>query len=75
VFCTYTQGLEDMVWTENDGRMTGYVAGPVHEDVWNWWVAVHHDLTPGSSMNMTMPASSPSMAGMSPSPSMTTKNG
>ena len=75
VFCTYTQGAENMVWTENDGRMLGYVAGPVHEDVWNWWVAVHHDLTPGSSMNMTMPTSSATGSGtspaMSPSPSMT----
>jgi hypothetical protein len=26
VFCNYTQGLEYMVWTQNDGRMMGYVA-------------------------------------------------
>ena len=73
VFCTYTQGLEWMVWTVNDGRMLGYVAGPVHEDVWTWWVTVHHDLTPGGPMNMTMPGSSPSggaSPAMSPSPSM-----
>ena len=88
VFCTYTQGLEYMVWTDNDGLMMGYVAGPVHEDVWNWWVAVHHDLTPGGSMNMTMPtpsasgggtspamSPSPSMSGMSASPSMSTMGG
>jgi serine/threonine-protein kinase len=75
VFCTYTQGLEDMVWTENDGRMLGYVAGPVHTDVWNWWVAVHHDLTPGGGMNMTVPGPSPTSAAASPatspSPAMT----
>jgi hypothetical protein len=40
VFCNYTQGLEYMVWTQNDGRMMGYVAGPVHTNVWDWWVAV-----------------------------------
>jgi len=44
VFCTYTQGLEYMVWTQNDGRMMGYVAGPVHTNVWDWWVAVHHNI-------------------------------
>jgi serine/threonine protein kinase len=88
VFCTYTQGLEDMVWTENDGRMLGYVAGQVHTDVWNWWVAVHHDLTPGGGMNMTMPGPSPAgsaaspaaspsqaMTGMGASPSMTSTGG
>jgi hypothetical protein len=44
VFCDFTQGLEYMVWTQNDGHLMGYVAGPVHTDVWNWWVAVHHNI-------------------------------
>ncbi len=44
VFCNYTQGLEYMVWTQNDGRLMGYVAGPVHANVWTWWVAVHHNI-------------------------------
>jgi hypothetical protein len=77
VFCNYTQGLEYMVWTQNDGHLMGYVAGPVHTDVWNWWVAVHHNIgIGGSPMNMQMPGTSlspspsPSMSGMSPSPSM-----
>ena len=53
VFCNYTQGLEYMVWTQNDGRMMGYVAGPVHANVWNWWVAVHHNIGfGGAPMNM-----------------------
>ena len=31
----------------------GYVAGPVHEDVWNWWVGVHHNIGfAGAPMNM-----------------------
>jgi hypothetical protein len=53
VFCNYTQGLEYMVWTQNDGRMMGYVAGPVHTNVWDWWVAVHHNIGIGAApMNM-----------------------
>ena len=44
VFCNYTQGLEYMVWTQNAGNMLGYVYGPVHTDVWNWWVPVHHNI-------------------------------
>ena len=75
VFCNYTQGLEYMVWTQNDGHLMGYVAGPVHTDVWNWWVAVHHNIgIGGSPMNMNMPTPSASGNGaspsMSPSPSM-----
>ena len=55
VFCNFTQGLEYMVWTNNDSHLMGYVAGAVHADVWNWWVAVHHDLSLGGPMNMLMP--------------------
>ena len=44
VFCNYAQDLEYMVWTQNDGRLMGYVAGPVHTNVWDWWVAVHHNI-------------------------------
>jgi Protein kinase domain len=75
VFCTYTQGLEYMVWTQDDGHLMGYVAGPVHTDVWDWWVAIHHNIgIGGSPMDMQMPGTSPSpsMPGTSPSmsPSM-----
>ena len=75
VFCNYTQGLEYMVWTQNDGHLMGYVAGLVHTDVWNWWVAVHHNIgIGGSPMNMNVPTPSTSGTGasasMSPSPSM-----
>ncbi len=55
VFCNYTQGLEYMVWTQDDGHLMASVAGPGHEDVWNWWVAVHHNIgLGGSPMNMNM---------------------
>ena len=81
VFCNYTQGAEYMIWTQNDGHVMGIVAGPVHGDVWNWWVSVHHNIgLGGASMNMN-PSSppSPSMNSMSPSrspsPSMSSSMG
>jgi serine/threonine protein kinase len=73
VFCNYTGGNEYMVWTQNDGHLMGYVAGPVHGDVWTWWVAVHHNIGIGAPMNMntnpspTAGGTSPSMGSMSPS--------
>ena len=79
VFCNFSNGLEYMVWTNNDSLMMGYVAGPVHGDVWTWWVAVHHDLNIGGSMNMNMPTSPATGGGaspaMSPSPSMSSMGG
>jgi hypothetical protein len=44
VFCNFSSGQENMVWTQNDGRLLASVSGPVHEDVWTWWVAVHHNI-------------------------------
>ena len=44
VFCNFNNGQENMVWTQNDGHLLGYVSGPVHQDVWTWWVAVHHNI-------------------------------
>jgi serine/threonine-protein kinase len=56
VFCTFTSGVEYMVWTQNDGKMLGQAYGAPHEDVWNWWVGVHHNIALGgmkmSDMNM-----------------------
>ena len=79
VFRNFTQGLEYMVWTQGDGHLMAYVAGPVHEDVWNWWVKIHHNIGfSGSPMNMNMPtspATSPSMSKASPSVSMTSMGG
>ena len=31
------------MWTQDDGHLMGYVAGPPHGNVWNWRVAVHHN--------------------------------
>jgi serine/threonine-protein kinase len=53
VFCTFANAQENFVWTQDDGHMLGYAAGPVHEDVWNWWVGVHHNIGfAGAPMNM-----------------------
>jgi Protein kinase domain len=54
VFCTFYNGAEDMIWTQNDGHLLGWVVGAPHEDVWNWWVAVHHNISLGGSMPMHM---------------------
>ena len=56
VFCNFSQGLEYMVWTQNDGHLMGYVAGPVHNDVWDWWVAVHHNIGIGGAPTPTATA-------------------
>ncbi len=50
VYCNFVQGLEYMVWTQDDGHLMGIVAGPVHENVWTWWVAVHHNITPAAAL-------------------------
>ncbi len=53
VFCNFTGGLEYMVWTQNDGRLLGVAYGAPHQDVWTWWVAVHHNIGLGGvTMNM-----------------------
>jgi Protein kinase domain len=53
VFCTYFSGQEYFVWTQDDGHLLAWVAGPVHADVWNWWVNVHHNIgIAGSPMHM-----------------------
>jgi hypothetical protein len=44
VFCNFNNGQENMVWTQDSGRLLAYVSGPVHEDVWTWFVAVHHNI-------------------------------
>jgi hypothetical protein len=44
VFCTFSDGQEYFAWTQDDGHLLAVADGPVHEDVWNWWVAVHHNI-------------------------------
>ncbi len=47
VFCTFTGGQEEFVWTQDDGHLLGYVTGGPHEDVWFWWVSIHHNISLG----------------------------
>jgi hypothetical protein len=54
VFCTFNNGQENFVWTQDDGHLLAYVTGPVHEDVWNWWYAVHHNIGFGGTSPMKM---------------------
>ena len=44
VFCTFSNAQQNFVWTQDDGHLLGYVTGPVHEDVWTWWLNVHHNI-------------------------------
>ncbi len=48
VSCNFTQGQQYIAWTQDDGHLLAYVSGPVHEDVWNWWVAIHHNIGIGA---------------------------
>jgi hypothetical protein len=59
VFCEQTPaGSEYVVWTQDSGRLLGYATGAAsHEQVWNWFVAVHHNITfPGMTEMTGMPA-------------------
>jgi serine/threonine protein kinase len=49
VFCLFNNALQNFVWTQDDGHLLAWVTGPVHEDVWNWWVSVHHNIGLNSS--------------------------
>jgi hypothetical protein len=73
VYCNFTQGLQYILWTQNDGRLLAIVAGPLHENVWNWWVAAHHNIgLGGSPLNLNPPLPTtvpPSTVTLSPTPS------
>ena len=53
VFCNLANGQESYVWTQNNGNLLAVVVGPVHEDVWTWWLNIHHNIGfAGSPMHM-----------------------
>lgn len=57
VFCLSPDAAqEEMAWTQDDGRMLALVAGTDHEAVWEWWMAVHHNIVFGGSPMPMMPA-------------------
>jgi hypothetical protein len=65
VFCVTnaSTGMAEFVWTQDDGRVLGWVTGPLHEQVWNWWLAVHHEIAIGKP-----PMMMPSMGSLSQAP-------
>lgn len=69
MFCTFTNGLLYLVWTQDDGRVLGELAGAPHLDAYNWWHNVHHVIAlPGSANPM---ASMPGMGTTTSTTSMT----
>ncbi len=68
VFCEQTaSGSAIIIWTEDYGKLLVYATGGAasHEEVWEWWDAIHHQIIfPGDTgMSMTMsPATSMSPA-------------
>jgi hypothetical protein len=69
VFCVQkADGSAVMVWTQNSGDLIGYATGgdASHEQVWNWFYDIHHNIVfPGQ----------PGMTGMPMSPTATGASG
>jgi hypothetical protein len=65
LFCTFKNGLEYIVWTQNDGDLLGVVSGAPHDNTWHWWRQIHHSISLGSSMQMSRSGSSMKMSGSS----------
>jgi hypothetical protein len=69
VFCVQkSDGSAVMVWTQDSGNLLGYATGgeASHEQVWNWFYDIHHNIIfPGQ----------PGMADMSMSPTATGMSG
>jgi len=72
MFCYLdSSSQEHIVWTQNDGRLLGFVTGGPHPNVYDWWHGVHHDISfNGQGMNMPMPTPSSSMHMSTPTPTM-----
>jgi hypothetical protein len=58
MFCTFTGGLLYLLWTQQDGRILGELAGAPHLDAYLWWHNVHHVIAIPGTPNMmgSMPA-------------------
>jgi hypothetical protein len=60
MYCTFTNDLLDIVWTQDDGRLLAEVTGAPHLETYLWWKWVHHVFVlPGSANPMS---SMPGMA-------------
>lgn len=55
VFCTYSSSYAFyIVWTQNQGNLLGIVTGGPHDETWDWWHHVHHEINlSGSAMTMS----------------------
>jgi Protein kinase domain len=55
VFCTFSNSMLHIVWTQHDGRLLGVLNGAPHANTWDWWKGVHHSIDlPGSNSSMSM---------------------
>jgi hypothetical protein len=53
MFCTMINGFLHLVWTQDDGRVLGELAGAPHLDAYRWWHNVHHEIVvPGAANPM-----------------------
>jgi hypothetical protein len=48
-------GAATIFWTQDDGHVLGVVSGPLHEQIWDWWKLVHHEIAIGKPA-MSMPS-------------------
>lgn len=57
MYCTFNNDLLYLVWTQDDGRLMGELAGAPHLDAYLWWHNVHHVIAlPGTpNMMQSMP--------------------
>jgi serine/threonine protein kinase len=44
MFCNYLSGQEYIIWTQDAGNLLAAAFGPVHGDVFDWWVDIHHNI-------------------------------
>ncbi len=58
MYCTLSNGVLYLVWTQDDGRLLAQLAGAPHLDAYLWWHNVHHEIAFPGSANMM-----PSMSG------------
>ncbi len=72
MFCHFiaSNSQEAIVWTQDQGRLLGFVSGAPHADVYDWWHGVHHDIALGGGMQMSMPTPTPTMSMTTPTPTM-----
>ncbi len=72
MFCTFTNGLLYLLWTQDDGRILGELAGAPHLDAYLWWHNVHHVIAIPGTPNMM--GSMPAMGSTTSTQSSTTKH-